>query len=318
MDGLSPVTVALTVALTFVAYWFVLLTHELGHAAIGLTRTDGLVRVRVGRSPGVWRGRLRRLSLELHPLPARNEPDGVATTHAHFGQASAVLYALAGPCAGCLAALALLLLGIRSHFEPFTIVAGFIFFAELSNLLPSDKHGVRSDGAVLRELLHTSCPPRPAHPLADVSARFLVLVTDARGTLAGGTGGVLLKVLNALDRDPNDRNSPEAVGLVRMAFSGWCWREAERGDTAPIRDSVLDARHRAVLMGLSQADVAGWAAAELARKTDLAAASPSPDALEYGFRRARWSRFTDGVPEQHAEFAFRFGVAMHDVRTIAG
>ena len=122
------------------------LAHELGHAAVGLTRTKGLVRVRVGRSLGVWRVRLGRLSLELHPFPARNEPEGLARTHAHFGQTSALLYTLAGPAAGCLAALLLVLGGIRAGFEPLAVIGGLVFFSELSNLLPSDHHGIGSDG----------------------------------------------------------------------------------------------------------------------------------------------------------------------------
>ena len=151
-----------------------------------------------------------------------------------------------------------------------------------------------------------------------METRWLALVTDAKGTLAGPNGGLLLKVLNALDRDPSDRSSKEAVALVRTAFSGWCWREAEQPDTAPIRDAVLDARHRAAIRGVAQADIAGMTADELARNADLAAASPTRSSLEYGLRCALRGSFTRGVPEEHAQFAFRFGVAMHDVFTIAG
>jgi len=84
----------------------VVLAHELGHAAVGLVRTEGLVRVRVGRSPGIWRARLGRLSLELHPVPARGDSPGETVTHARFGWRSRVMLALAGPIAGSGVALA--------------------------------------------------------------------------------------------------------------------------------------------------------------------------------------------------------------------
>jgi hypothetical protein len=302
--------------LSAVCWPLVVLTHELGHAAVGLVHTEGLVRVRVGRSPGIWRARLGRLALELHPLPAQDDSAGLAITHARFGWESRVMYLLAGPAAGCGVGLLLILLGVHSELPPLTFAGGLTLFAQLSNLLPSETSGRRNDGARIVDTLRTRRAPSPANPLAAVETRFLVLVTDARGTLAG-TGGQVVKVLNALERRPSDR-SKEARALVRMAFSGWCWREAERGETAPLRESVLDARHRATLMGLSQGDIAGWTAMKLARTADLAAASPAPNSLEYGLRRARASSFTDGVPEQDAEFAFRFGVALHDVVAVTG
>ena len=52
------------------------LVHELGHAAVGLAATDGLVSVRVGRTPGWFRGRVGRLAFELSPLPVRDAPHG--------------------------------------------------------------------------------------------------------------------------------------------------------------------------------------------------------------------------------------------------
>src|SRR5690242_16400109 len=168
MNGLSPLSVASYLALTFVELWFALLAHELGHAAVGLTRTEGLVRVRVGRSPGLWRARLGRLSLELHPFPARTEPDGIARTHAHFGQASALLYTLAGPAAGCSAAVLLILAGLRAGSEPLAVIGGLVFVSEVSNLLPSTRHGTGSDGARLLELFRAKRADHAPHPLADV------------------------------------------------------------------------------------------------------------------------------------------------------
>jgi hypothetical protein len=319
MDGLSPFMAGLYVALAFVACWVVLLAHELGHAAVGLTSIEGLVRVRVGRSPGIWRARLGRLQLELHPLPARNEPDGLATTYAPLDQTSAVLHALAGPGAGCLAAVILLLFGLHSGYEPLAVVGSLIAFSQLLNLLPSTIHGQRSDGAVVRELFRTRRPPRPSDPAAGVFARWLVLFTDARGATADarGVAGLFVGVLGALDRAREDR-SAEARALVQLVFAGWCWREVERGDTAPIRNCVLDTRMRATVEGRTRADIATSAAAELVHdRADLAAASPTSDSLEKGFGCASARVRTGSLPAEHAEFAFRYGVALHDVVTLA-
>jgi len=311
------VDVAVAAVLVIACQPLVLLAHELGHAAVGLVRTEGLVRVRVGRSPGIWRARLGRLSLELHPVPARGDTAGEAVTYARFGWRSRVLYGLAGPVAGSGAALALVLLGLYSGLRPLTFAGGFLLFIELCNLLPSQTSPRTGDGNSILETLRTKRRPVPHNAFADVESRFLVLVTNARGTLAGRGGSRLLKVLNALDLDPSDRSSREAQALVRTAFSGWCWREAEQADTAPIRDAVLDARHRASLRGLTRADTAGVAADELVRNgPDLATASPTFGSLDYGLRRALASRFTSGVPLEHARFAFQFGVAMHDVATV--
>jgi hypothetical protein len=224
-----------------------------------------------------------------------------------MGRTTAVIRILAGPAAGCAVAAALMVFGLHFDVWPLAAAGGLVSVAELANLLPGKNDRPSNDGRRLLEALRTRRSARPPHPLADVATRWLVLVTDARGMLGSSrSGGRLLRVLNALDRDPNDRNT-EARALVRTAFSGWCWREAEQGDTAPIRDSALDARHRARLLGLSRADVEGWAAMTLARSADLAAASPAPDSLDVGFRHALAGNYTDGVPGQDAKFAFRSG-----------
>lgn len=297
----------------------IVLAHELGHAAIGLFRTEGLVRVRVGRAPGLWRARFGRLSLELHPVLATSESPGEAMTHARLGWRSRAAYALAGPVAGGGVALVLVLLGLHFELLPLAFAGGFLLLVELCNLLPSETSGRTNDGDSILDTLRTRRRATPHNDFADVESRFLVLVTDARRTLTGTGGCRVLKVLNALDLDPNDHSSKEAVALVRTAFSGWCWREAEQADTAPIREAVLDARHRASLRGLARADTIGLTADELVRNgPDLALASPALGSLDYGLRRALSSKFTEGVPLEIARFAFLFGVATHDVVAIAG
>src|SRR3954470_15305589 len=87
------------------------LVHELGHAVVGLARTEGLVTVNVGRAPAVWRARVGRLALELSPFPARNGPAGFARIYARYGAGTCVALALAGPVAEACAATGILLAG---------------------------------------------------------------------------------------------------------------------------------------------------------------------------------------------------------------
>src|SRR5581483_6846880 len=57
------------------------LVHELGHASVGLARTQGVVHVQVGRTPGRWRLRVGRLDMELSPtIPFRAGVGGTART----------------------------------------------------------------------------------------------------------------------------------------------------------------------------------------------------------------------------------------------
>jgi hypothetical protein len=51
---------------------------------------------------------------------------------------------------------------------------------------------------------------------------------------------------------------------------------------------------------------------------DLAAASPIPDSLEKGLPCATNNVVTGTLSQEHVSFAFRYGVALHDVMTIAG
>jgi hypothetical protein len=131
---------------------------------------------------------------------------------------------------------------------------------------------------------------------AGMSSRRFWLYSDARRTIAATRAG-------------RSSVSPLQVGAGAVA---------DRGDTTAIRERVLDARHRAALRGMTRDDTAAAAATELVREADLTAASPRPDSLERGFTEALVGRRTDALPEEHERFAFRFGVALHDVVTIAG
>ena len=85
------------------------LVHELGHAAVMLAVSDQPVTIRVGRSPGWWRCRIKRLSIELSPVPSvGSQTAGSARTAARVSPRLRLLSALAGPMAEVLVAIGLL------------------------------------------------------------------------------------------------------------------------------------------------------------------------------------------------------------------
>lgn len=72
-------------------------------------------------------------------------------------------------------------------------------------------------------------------------ARWLALVTDDKNLKRNR------RLVNALAWAPDavgvarDDGGPLAVALTRLALAGWCWREAERGQLAPILTGLQEA-----------------------------------------------------------------------------
>ena len=308
-------------ALNALVSWVVVLAHELGHAAVGLTRTEGLVVVRAGSSSPKWRRRVGRLQLELGPVPLPFEPsDGIAEVYSRVRPSTAVMLALAGPVAGGGVAALLFLLGWQLQSLPTQIVGWVALALNLANLIPFRFRGVRSDGAYLLEAVRSraSGADEGDDPIDAIASRWLVLATHPRSAFVARDRDIHARLNNRMRSAKADRNR-EAMAVHQLTFAGWCWRRAEQGDTAPIRDSVLDARHRATRVGLSRANIIAAAAGELVRaRTDFAAGSPIPESLERGFERARAHPDYGELPDGKALVAFCFGVAMHDVARIAG
>jgi hypothetical protein len=245
--------------------------------------------------------------------------DGEAEVYAWIGRTTGVMLALAGPVAGGAAAALLLALGARLQFLPLQVIGWVALVLDLANLIPFRFRGHRSDGSYLLEALRRETARAPYDDAIEAIAdRWLVLVTNPRPTFDRCSPGILTNVLVVLNRARNDR-SPESRALIRLALAGWCWRRAERGDAAPIRDHVLDVRHSAALRSRTREETLVAAASELAhREADLASASPTGGSLGRGFESALTVKTPDSLPEDQQLFAFRFGVAMHDVVSIAG
>lgn len=305
----------------------VVLIHELGHAAVGLARTDGLVAVRVGRAPGRWRAHVGRLHLELSLRPARKAPAGLARTYAPRDRRTIVLSALAGPLAEALAGASILMCGARLHVVTVEIVGVFWILNAVRNLVPSTIGGFATDGAHLIAALRSG--PGLEDPferaIAETASRWLVqfsaadpsVQTERRMQLLGGAPVTL-------GHDPADRG-PMATGLWRLAYAGWCWREVERGDPVRIRDAVLDAVHTATVSGAVEPTLTGRAVWALtAGPTDVGLASPGSDDderkrfLDAAFLTMPESVRLSSIPEEHQRYAFRYGVALHDVERVRG
>jgi hypothetical protein len=308
-------------ALSALVWWVVVLAHEMGHAAVGLVRTEGLVVVRAGSRAPKWRRRFGRLKLELGPVPLPFQgSDGVAQVYARLARPTKVMLALAGPVAGGAAAGLFIVLGSRLQFLPLQIIGCLALLFDVANLLPFRFRGFRSDGALLVEALDGRHADRHAgdEQFDAIASRWLVLATNVHGAFAPRDRDLGARLSSKMQRARYD-DDRETMAVHQLTFAGWCWREAEQGDTTPIRDSVLDARHRATQAGLSRADLIAVAAGELVRTgTDFAAGSPTPDSLELGLERARANPAHAELADEKARVAFCFGVALHDVATIAG
>jgi hypothetical protein len=307
------------------------LVHELGHAVVGLTRTEGLVLVRVGKAPGRWRLRVGRLQLELHPLPARNAPAGLAQIHARCGPATMVVISLAGPLAEAIAAAVLIAFGLELQWDLLIVVGALGAADALANLVPFAWRGHRSDGHHLLNALRHGRDPRHrpeqrpgvdafVQAIADTYSRWLVLYTDVRSPVRTTRRSELLSGAPAA-LGYRSMENPQTLALWQLAFAGWCWRNAERGgDTSSLREAALDALHQQRVAGAIEPALTIRAARELATgDTDLSEACPgSSDRERAAFLAAGLRKLPEPfrstvLPEAQQKFAFNYGVALHDV-----
>lgn len=305
------------------------LIHELGHAAVALTRTEGLVTVRVGRSPAAWQMRFGRLRLQLSPRPARNEPAGLATVHARLGFVGRIVFLVAGPIADAAAAGAILALAIYARSTMFQIVGVLLLAAALLSFVPSEHRGFRSDG---RRLLDELCGRNPRQPprsalevsLEETHARWVVLFSHMKQVPDWKRLARLLAAAPiALGYAPDDR-SPGHEALCKVAYGGWSWREAERRHPERLRQPVLDALHEATRSGAVEPLLTTRAATALAASDiDLSSACPgSSEAERQAFLAAAFERLpkrlVDNTPIGHRTFAWRYGLALHDIQRRQG
>jgi len=228
MSGGGPWNMVLVSATLLIALPFLILVHELAHAAVGLLTTKGLVRIRVGQAPGWIRGRIGRLAFDLSLRPVRADTAGLATTYAPVSARVRLAYALAGPLAnGALAVALIATTGSSTGTGRF--VLGFVTCLNLAlfagNLVPGTRHGRDSDGRIALSALRAIRRGEPRTPTEfdETWSRWFALITDdkirtpERAQLLGRVPAAL-----GFNGGPND---PTALGLWRLALAGWCWRE---------------------------------------------------------------------------------------------
>jgi hypothetical protein len=299
MNSLSWVDVGLLLLVFGPLYTLV---HELGHAAVPLTRTEGFVFVQVGREPARWRLRIGRLVLHLDPLPSSSKIAGYARSGARLGPGERAVYALSGPAASGLFSLALVVAGRRLG-APVLELAGWLgFSASVINLVPHRVGRLRSDGWHLLQALAGHGTGQS--DVRDTPARVEVLLANSADSLTERRKRLLGGVPVLLGLSP-EKPTEEGFTLVRIAFVGWCWRESQR-DRTEVREAALDALHEATRVGLVEPSLTGFAAQRLAEShADFGAV------FDDGFAYA--CRHDSGDREQ---FAFRFGGALREIERI--
>jgi Peptidase family M50 len=339
MDRGGPNAIGPGVVVFFVVFPLLTLVHELGHAAVGLVQTEGLVQIRVGRAPRRIRGRVGRLAFELSLLPAGGKVMGTAQTFARLSRNEQVAYALAGPAAEALfVALLLPALQLTTGLVHDALLCGWALamLHALLNLIPAQLGRHRSDGAMLVAVLRS----RPTDPRLAASAessadafmrefeatqsRWLALFTDERNSVRNERRARLVSGAPvALGLLPVEPGTPGATAAW-YAFAGWCWRECERGDYPDrLRQDVLGVWRVAAQGGLVGMDLIVCAARRLAEDgAELWLASPGrTDAERKGFLARAFDKLRPvGQAPLDAErrlFAFRYGIALHDVEAIA-
>jgi len=329
MNGISPDLLVVAIFVAALLTPLFTLIHELGHAAVALTRTEGLVTVRVGRSPAAWQMRFGRLRFQLSLRPARHEPAGIATAHAGLSFAGRIAFLMAGPVADAAAAAAILALAIYARSTMFQIVGVLLLAAALISFVPSGRRGFRSDGRRLLDELRDRNAPRPPRSeletsLDETHTRWVVLFSHMKQVPNWKRLARLLAAApTAVGYAPDDRGAAHQA-LCKVAYGGWSWRESERGYPERLRQPILDALQEATKSGTAEPLLTTRAASALAASgTDLSPACPGSSEAERqaflsaGFERLP-KRLVDNTPIDHRTFAWRYGLALHDIERLRG
>ena len=266
------------------------LVHELGHASVGLARTQGVVHVQVGRTPGRWRIRVGRLDMELSPtIPFRAGVGGTARTSVRMDRRTRIAFIAAGPLVSITLSAAITGVGMWMHSQLVIAVGGVGLLHAFYAVLPGRVGGRRTDGAALLDVLRR---PRALD-------EWFTLFGDVEGTL-GRERGQVVNAVPYLVEHPG--TGPDALGVWHLAFAGWCWRAAAGEAWREMRDVALDALRSAAQPGAVEPDVTIVAARALAERE-------SPDGFEHLPSQLRLIP----VDEPKQRWAFQFGVAFYDI-----
>jgi hypothetical protein len=258
------------------------LIHELGHASVPLVRTRGLVRVHVGREPGIVQRRIGRVLLTFD-LRSGEGRAGFALPFAHMTRGEAIACILAGPAAHGLAGVALVVSG-----QPLLRVVGIFALAWATwNLIPRGTN----DGALVMRLIRVR-EWRTRTPLDDITAAADAACADLKRNMVEPRRTILADGLT----DP---------ALLRAAYVGWCWGEASASHLS--REAAFDALDAATRAG------AVGPSLTIAAARRLAALPQHPGRhADAGVR----STLVPGCDEEATRGAFMYGMAVRDIERV--
>jgi hypothetical protein len=192
------------------------------------------------------------------------------------------------------------------------------------------KSGQRSDGLLILETwrqLRAGDPSGSSTPPASQSvtemdatlARWFVFYSDS-ATCGAPRDQIFGAPAFFLGYATQPAGDPRRDALHRLAHAGWCWREAERGDQRRLREAALDAVHQAPVARAPEPQLTILAARQLlTSKIELGLGSPGDDDeartlfLAEALRRLPPKLRPGYLPRMHQMFAFRYGVAVHDI-----
>lgn len=299
--------------------FLVVVVHELGHAVVALACTESLVEVRVGRAPGMVRGRIGRLAysfdLRRHD---HTEDEAITAVLADVSRAELIAYALGGPAANAvvavfLAPLAWSLSGVPRYAVCSAIVLSvFVTIANLVSRSP-DSDGRIAIAAIRGEIPTVEGERLLTGGMGNALGRWMALYTNRRDPKFSRQRAYLFGIA-PLELGVDPRTSfDDASHCWNTARAGWCWREVRPAPAHVLANLPKRACKSRSLEGLRGLDLAAAAAAEVARASLRTYTDPD---VETAFAATTELRAAVPMSDDDSRFAFQFGVALHDVERV--
>lgn len=299
--------------------FLLIVVHELGHAVVALACTESLVQVRVGRPPGVVRGRIGRLAYSFDLRTDEHAHDD-AITHvlADLSRPEQIAYALGGPAANAALAVFLAPLAWSLSGVPRYMVCSVIVLSVCGTVMNLVSRSPDSDGRIAIAAIHGEIPAvegeRPlTGEIGNALGRWMALYANARDPRFSKQRAYLFGIA-PLELGVDPRTSfDDASRCWNTARAGWCWREVRPAPAHVLANLPKRAWKSRSLEGLRGLELAAAAAAEVARASRRPFTDPD---VETAFVATTELREAVPVSDDDSRFAFQFGVALHDVERV--
>jgi hypothetical protein len=308
---------ALLVGLALFGF-FSIVVHELGHAVVALACTESLVLLRVGRSPGVVRGRIGRLAYSFDFRSGDDTEEAVTGVAADLRRADQIAYALGGPAANAALALFLTPLAWSLTGVPRYAVCGAVLlsaYVAVANLVSRapDSDGRMALAAIRGEIPSDDGEGPLSGAIANALGRWMALYANVRDPRFSDQRAFLFGIA-PLELGVDPRTSlDDASRCWNTARAGWCWREVRPAPAHVLANLPKNAWRSRSLEGLRGRELAAAAAAEVARASRRVYTDPD---FEAAFLATTQLREAVAQADDDSRFAFKFGVALHDVERV--